>query len=76
MLLIENLVTDHRGALGGISSLYEVCESLLRQIRGIYRNFIFSINIKFNIYNYLGGDTSEVNILLSSEVLEFFQRES
>ncbi|CAG8536040.1 22254_t:CDS:10 [Rhizophagus irregularis] len=56
MLLIENLVTDHRGALGGISSLYEVCESLLRQIRG--------------------GDTSEVNILLSSEVLEFFQRES
>ncbi|GBB89154.1 hypothetical protein RclHR1_15840006 [Rhizophagus clarus] len=56
MLLIENLVTDHRGALGGISGLYEVCESILRQIRG--------------------GDTSEVNIWLSSEVLEFFQRES
>ncbi|CAI2179652.1 18993_t:CDS:10 [Funneliformis geosporum] len=34
MLLIENLVTDHRSALGGIPGLYDVCESILRQIRG------------------------------------------
>ncbi len=40
MLLIDNLVADHRGALGGISSLYEVCESILRQIRGIYENCV------------------------------------
>jgi hypothetical protein len=48
MLLIENLVTDHRSALGGISSLYEVCESILRQIRGIYKNFrLFHKHKKF-----------------------------
>ncbi|CAG8575292.1 1755_t:CDS:10 [Funneliformis caledonium] len=34
MLLIENLVTDHRSALDGIPGLYDVCESILRQIRG------------------------------------------
>ncbi|RIA88490.1 hypothetical protein C1645_242941 [Glomus cerebriforme] len=50
-----NHTSNHRNALGGISGLYEVCESILRQIRG--------------------GDTSEANIWLSNEVLEFFQRE-
>ncbi|CAI2180040.1 16713_t:CDS:10 [Funneliformis geosporum] len=37
MLLIENLVTDHRSALGGIPGLYDVCESILRQIRDLLR---------------------------------------